>query len=145
MKLDVHGKTWAEAKADFIEAYNKTFTRSARQVVDVVHGYGSTGQGGVIRTRLRTYLNGCSAYLTYQTGEHLDANPGHTVVTPKQSLPSLENELAEEIWDYCSEPRTTSKIMGKFRRHGDPKVQQAIADLLARHRLTRHSDKLSRP
>ncbi len=145
MKLDLHGKTWTEAQDDFIEAYNKILGQSRRETLDIVHGYGSTGQGGVIRRRLRAYLDRHPAHLTYKTGEDVDGNPGHTVVTPVKRFPSLGDQLAEELWDYCSEPRTTSKIMGKFRRHGDPTVQRAIDKLVSQHRLLRIGDKVSHP
>ena len=145
MKLDTHGKTWIEAKADFIEAYNNICSQYGLETLDVVHGYGSTGQGGVIRQRLRAYLDRYPAHLTYKTGEDVDGNTGHTTVTPVKPLPSLENQLAEEVWDYCSGPRTVIKIMGKFRRHGDPKVRHAIDELVSQHRLHREAGKVSRP
>lgn len=139
MNLDLHGETWAEAKADFIEAYNQAFRQAGWKTLDVVHGYGSTGQGGVIRTRLRAFLDRYPAYLTYKQ----DSNPGHTIVMPLKALPSLGNQLAEEIWDYCAAPRPVSKIMGKFRRYGDAKVQDAIDDLLSQHRLRKSGDKIA--
>lgn len=145
MKLDLHGKTWTEAKADFIEAHNKILGQSGRETLDIVHGYGSTGQGGVIRERLRAYLDRYPTHLTYKTGEDVDGNQGHTVVTPVRRFPSLEDQLAEELWDYCSQPRSMSKIMGKFRRHGDPKVQRAVDKLVSQRRLVRMADKVSHP
>ncbi|MSQ13567.1 MAG: hypothetical protein EXR47_05475 [Dehalococcoidia bacterium] len=145
MNLDLHGKTWTEAQADFIEVYNKILGQSHRETLDVVHGYGSTGQGGVIRGRLRAYLDRYPHYLTYKTGEDVDGNPGHTIVTPVKRFPALDDQLGEEVWNYCSEPRTMSKIMGKFRKHGDPTVQRAVDKLVSQHRLLRMSDKVSRP
>ena len=43
--LDLHGLTWAEAEASFIEFYNQTVRQAGKDAVrlDVVHGYGSTG------------------------------------------------------------------------------------------------------
>ena len=56
--LDLHGLTWAEAEASFIEFYNQTVRQADKDAVrlDVVHGYGSTGTGGVLLTRLRGFL-----------------------------------------------------------------------------------------
>ena len=141
MKLDLHGKTWAEAKAEFIEVYNGVV---GRDTLDVVHGYGSTGVGGgVLRERLRAFLARYPGHVTCKHGEQLDGNPGHTVVVPVKRLPTLEDQLAEDIWDYCAEPRTLSKVMGKFRRHGDPRVREAIGDLVAQRRLRRNGDSYS--
>ena len=144
VNLDLHGKIWAEAKADFIGAYNNACRQLGRQALDVVHGYGSTGRGGVIRQRLRAFLDRYPTHLTYRPGEAIDNNPGHTLVAPLKLLPTLEDQLADEIWDYCSAPRPLSKIMGRFRRHGDPKVQHAIDELVSQHRLRRIADKVSR-
>jgi len=143
MKLDLHGKTWAEAKADFIESYNWAAGHSGREPLDVVHGYGSTGQGGVIRGRLRAFLERYPSHLSYRPGEEVDGNSGHTIVTPVRPLPTEKDQLAEEIWEYCSQPRTMSRVMGKFRKHGDPRVKCALDDLVSHHRLTRSGDKVA--
>lgn len=144
MKLDLHGKTWNEAKADFIEAYNEIHSQPGHDTLDIVHGYGSTGQGGVIRGRIRAYLDRYPNHLNYKTGESFDGNKGHTIVTPVKPLPSLENQLGEEIWDYCSEPRPLSKIASKFHRQPFPKIQQAIEELVSQRRLIRKAGELSR-
>ena len=57
--LDLHGLTWTEAQAAFIDFYNgavRQASGNAGSRLDVVHGYGSTGTGGVLRTRLRGFL-----------------------------------------------------------------------------------------
>ena len=131
--IDLHGKTWAEALAEFIECHNRAVPSGS--MLDVVHGYGSTGAGGVIRTRLRAFLSRHPQCLEYQLGEAVDGNQGHTLVKPKQRLPDTGELLVEQIWEYCETPRTVSKIAGKFRRHGDQKVQQAIQTLQRQGRL----------
>lgn len=56
--IDLHGLTWTEAQAAFIEFYNGAVRQAGGKAgsLNVVHGYGSTGTGGVLRTRLRGFL-----------------------------------------------------------------------------------------
>lgn len=134
-QIDLHGKTWTEALAEFIECYNCAMPSKGAAALDVVHGYGSTGAGGAIRTRLRAFLDKYPQCLEYQTGESVDGNQGHTIVKPLQRLPDTGGLLAEQVWEYCESPRTVSKIAGRFRRYGDPQVQQAIRTLRKQGRL----------
>lgn len=135
--LDLHGLTWAEAQASFIEFYNGVVRRVGGNAgrLDVVHGYGSTGTGGVLRSRLRGFLERNRSYLEFKPGEEVDGNLGHTIVVPLKQLPHLGEQLMEEIWAYCERPRIKSKITGKFRRHGTDEVLRAIRVLEKQHRL----------
>ena len=135
--IDLHGKTWTEALAEFLDYYNRNATKAgdATPILDVVHGYGSTGSGGVLRGRLRAFLAKYPQCLEFKPGEDFDSNPGHTLVTPIRRLPDTGGLLAEHIWEYCDHPRTVSKIAGRFRRHGDSRVQQAIRTLQRQGRL----------
>ena len=138
-QIDLHGKTWAEALVEFIDCYNHAVAVASggesAGTLDVVHGYGSSGAGGVIRTRLRAFLDKYPECLEYQPGEEADGNQGHTLVTPLQRLPDTGGRLAEQVWEYCESPRVVSKITGKFRRYGDPQVQQVIRTLERQGRL----------
>jgi hypothetical protein len=135
--LDLHGLTWAEAQVSFIEIYNRTLCQAGKNAVrlDVVHGYGSTGTGGVLRTRLRGFLGRYEACLDFQIGEKVDSNPGHTIVVPLKPLPSLLDQLSQDIWDFCDLPRSQNKIIGKFRRHGQMAVLSTIKTLEKQKRL----------
>ncbi|MBI2166598.1 MAG: Smr/MutS family protein [Chloroflexi bacterium] len=135
--LDLHGLTWTEAQAAFIDFYNSAVHLAGGNAgrLDVVHGYGSTGTGGVLRTRLRGFLDRHKSYLEFQPGENVDGNRGHTIVVPLKPLPSLGDQLVEEIWAYCERPRAQSKIIGKFRRHGEIEVLRAIKVLEKQQRL----------
>ena len=46
-------------------------------------------------------------------------------------LRSGQTPSEEEILDYCRTPRTQTKIIGKFRRHGQPEILAALAARLA--------------
>ena len=137
--LDLHGKTWDDALATFVEFYNAMLrapSAGATVRIDVVHGYGSTGPGGVLRTRLRSYLEANALFLDFRFGEHLDGNQGHTLVTCRRPLPDAGDALGAEVLAYCVSPKTMTKINGKFRRHGVPAVQDAVRKLERGRRLT---------
>ena len=135
MELDCHGKTWAEALAEFIARYNGALQAGSGDTLDIIHGYGSTGAGGTIRARLRAFLGRYSDRLEWQPGESVDGNHGHTLVRPGRPLPEAGDLLAEQVWEYCARPRTASKITGKFRRHGDDRTLEAIRALEREGRL----------
>ena len=138
-KLDLHGKTWAEALSEFRDFYNLAARAHPGGGVqlEVVHGYGSTGQGGRLLKSLRTFLERQSqaGLLSYRTGEAVDGNPGHTLVTTLKPLPAAGDDLADGIWEFCARPQSHRKVMNSFRRHGDPQVQQAIRQLQGQKRL----------
>ena len=43
--------------------------------------------------------------------------------------------LAEQVWDYCQRPKARGKIMGRFCRHGQPKIKEAIRSLEKQGRI----------
>ena len=137
--LDLHGKTWAEALTEFRDFYNAAARNHPAGGVqlEVVHGYGSTGQGGRLLTSLRSYLErqAQAGLLSYRAGETVDGNPGHTWITTLKPLPAAGDDLADGIWEFCARPQSHRKVMNRFRRHGDPQVQQAIQQLQGRKRL----------
>ena len=137
LDLDLHGKTWAEALEEFVDAYNKAVQPGGHtcRTLTVIHGYGSTGSGGVLRTRFRRFLEKHGSRLEFTPGEKVSLNPGYTLVTPKYALPGADAALCELVWDYCEQPKTLSKIAGQFRRFGNPRVQQAIRSLEGQKRL----------
>ncbi len=114
--------------------YNQHVQRG-RGCIDVVHGYGSSGTGGVIKRRLRALLAANAGQLSFVRGEDLDQNPGHTEVHARHPLPSAADNLATAIIEYCSTARTLEKINGRFRRHGMPAVQAAVRTLTSSGRL----------
>jgi hypothetical protein len=136
-EIDLHGLTWTEALPTFIEFYNDEVRKMGRGggSLDIVHGYGSTGPSGVLRTRLRAYFQRHEEHLEFMPGESVDGNQGHTVVIPMLSLPSTGDALEDLVWKYCELAKGRSKIIGKFRRHGEPTVIQAIKALESQKRL----------
>ena len=144
LSLDLHGYTWIKALEEFIDFYNVALesTDDKRVVtLNVVHGYGSTGEGGVIRTRLRAFLQRYDDRLEFAAGEDLDGNQGCTIITPKKPIPGTVDLLAEQIWEYCAIAKSKSKVVGKFRRHGERKIVQAMKLLESYGRLHRRRGK----
>ena len=143
-ELDLHGRTWRESLEEFIALYNDTVDRVSDPnsvQIRVIHGYGSTGDGGVLGDRLRGFCQRFDNYLEFTPGEQIDGNKGCTVVNPLKRLPNTNDLLAEQIWDYCVGARARTKIAGKFRRHGHPSIMQAIRALEKQGRLRKSSKK----
>ena len=129
-EIDLHGLKPDEALDAFVKAYNRE-----RDVLRVVHGYGSSGTGGVIRRRIRDFLDRHSDKLSWFAGEAIDGNPGYTLVQPRNPLPTTHDQLADAIVVYCGTPRTEEKIAGEFRQHPARQVKEAIRRLTREGRL----------
>ena len=123
--------SWPEALAEFLDAYDAEIASNGHSVpvINVVHGYGSKGVGGVIRLRFRDYLQRYRSRLAFKPGEEIDGNRGWTLVQAINPLPDEEEDLEDLILDYCRQARTLNEIAGKFRRYGDPRLQRAIQTL----------------
>ncbi|OGK08271.1 MAG: hypothetical protein A2W80_12250 [Candidatus Riflebacteria bacterium GWC2_50_8] len=129
-EIDLHGMTQIEAVEAFIQYYNRQVKNRDFSRIDVIHGYGSTGEGGALRLRIRSFLARHTDCLSFEPGESFrPGNPGQTLVFPSKALPDALDLLAEEILEYCATAKTLSKISGKFRRHGDVKIQASLKNL----------------
>ncbi|MBU1108331.1 MAG: Smr/MutS family protein [Candidatus Riflebacteria bacterium] len=129
-EIDLHGLTQIEAVEALVKYYNRQVKNGDCSRIDVIHGYGSSGEGGSLRIRIRGFLASHADCLRFEPGEYfLPLNPGKTLVFPLRMLPDAVDLLADEILEYCSTAKTMSKISGKFRRHGDVKIQASIKNL----------------
>lgn len=138
IEIDLHGHTWSEAIQEFIRVYNdaiQTTPEPESLQLNVIHGYGSTGEGGVIRHRLRAFLKRFPESVEFIPGEETMDNQGCTTVKPLAKLPASLDLLEAQISEYCERPRTKSAIARKFRRHGDRRVSTAIQTLMQQRRL----------
>jgi dsDNA-specific endonuclease/ATPase MutS2 len=87
--IDLHNFTVAEALREFVRFYNNCVRGGYRGRLEVVHGYGSTGGGGVIREELRKYLKAHEGtFGEFLAGESL-RNPGVTILYPGESLAAM--------------------------------------------------------
>jgi hypothetical protein len=137
-EIDLHGLTADEALETFVTEYNRRVENNLRERVTVIHGYGASGQGmAVIGRQLRQMLSRHPDRVRFTPGESVaPGNPGVTYVFPKAPLPTLSDDLASRILDYCAQPKTKEKITGKFRQHGD-NVLAIMQQLEKQHRLER--------
>jgi Smr domain-containing protein len=133
-ELDLHGLTIDEAIRVFIERYNR-HVQSNREPLRIIHGWGSSGEGGKIRRKIREFLAEATDKLDWKPGEDVEGNLGVTIVYPRKVLPARENQLTEAIASFCSTPRTESKIAGEFRTHNAREIKQAIRTLIRQGRL----------
>ncbi len=135
-KIDLHGLTRIEAIEAFIKFYNSRVKNGNLIPFEVVHGYGSSGVGGVLLTKIRGFLANHSEELEFDSGKNpFSINPGSTRVIPKKPLPDAIDLLSEEILDFCDSPKTISKIIGKFHRYDESKIQTSIKLLEKQNRL----------
>jgi hypothetical protein len=134
-ELDLHGYTVDEAIRLFVDFYNRHVKSGSEDSLHIIHGYGSSGEGGKIRTKLRTFLAAATDKLDWRPGEDVEANQGMTIVFPRKVLPAIESRLATAILAYCSIPRTESKIAGEFRKHAPKEVKETIRMLVRQGRI----------
>jgi hypothetical protein len=133
-ELDLHGLTIDEAIRVFVERYNR-HVQGNREPLRIIHGWGSSGEGGKIRRKIREFLTESADNLDWKPGEDVEGNLGVTIVYPRKVLATRENQLAEAIVDFCSTPRTESKIAGEFRKYNAREIKQAVRALVRQGRL----------
>jgi len=133
-ELDLHGLTTDEAIRIFIEGYNRQ-VQGNREPLRIIHGWGSSGEGGKIRRKIREFLTEATDNLEWEPGEDVEGNLGVTIVYPRTVLAARKKQLAEAIAHFCSTPRTESKIAGEFRTYNAREIKQAIRGLVRHGRL----------
>jgi hypothetical protein len=138
--VDLHQLTVPEALREFVRFNNDCVRSNYLGRIEVIHGYGSTGAGGVIRKKLREYLAAhAESFGSFLAGDGL-GNPGVTIVYTKKLLPlspggagamPLPNAAQEAIRKYCSTPKARERILIKLRgRFGDRVLSAGIRCLL---------------
>ena len=87
--VNLHSLTVAEAIREFVRFYNACVRSGYRGRLEVIHGYGSSGSGGVIREELRRYLKAHEeVFGEFLAGESL-RNPGVTILYPRETLAAM--------------------------------------------------------
>jgi dsDNA-specific endonuclease/ATPase MutS2 len=72
-----------------VRFYNNCVRSGYHGRLEVIHGYGSMGGGGVIREELRKYLKAHSeTFGEFLAGESL-RNPGVTILYPGESMATM--------------------------------------------------------
>jgi hypothetical protein len=124
-----------ESIRGLIAFYNKQINKGSRQPIRVLHGWGSSGIGGIKRAKLRNFLDQYDTHLSYRRGNDIDGNDGYTIIFPQKALPTANDLLSQEILVFCQISRTKEKILGKFRTHGDMNVNKALNKLVKQGQL----------
>jgi hypothetical protein len=127
--LDLHTYSVNDAIEIFLDFYNRQVNSGTRRSIEVIHGYGSSGEGGIIRSRLRAFLEAYPSSASFTPGEKIDGNPGYTLIYPYLTLPTKLDLLSLEILSYCTVARSEEKIAGKFHKYGDTTVRDALKNL----------------
>jgi hypothetical protein len=87
--IDLHNCTVDEAIREFVRFYNCCVRAGYRGRLEIIHGYGSSGSGGVIRDELRRYLTAHEEIFgEFLAGESL-RNPGVTILFPRETLAAM--------------------------------------------------------
>jgi DNA-nicking Smr family endonuclease len=87
--VNLHSLTVAEAIREFVRFYNVCVQSGYRGRLEIIHGYGSSGSGGVIREELRRYLKAHEEIFgEFLAGESL-RNPGVTILYPRDTQAAM--------------------------------------------------------
>ena len=87
--IDLHERTVAEAIREFVRFYNACVRSGYHGRLEVIHGYGSSGSGVVIREELRKYLKAHEeTFGEFLAGESL-RNPGVTILYPRETQAAM--------------------------------------------------------
>ena len=96
-EMDLHGLTQGEAIDALVTECNAALDRAGGPVtVRVIHGYGSSGEGGVLRDRIRGFCRRHAALVGVVPGEASDGNQGVTTLTVSGRLPDRSERLGEK-------------------------------------------------
>ena len=128
-KLDLHGLTVNAALERFVQEYNVRVKCGQLGCWEIIHGYGSSGEGGVIRNKLRAFLGQHRDKLKYEAGDKY-GNPGWTWVYPKMKLPDHREQLIAHILDFCSAPKSDEKVLREFTNESGLQVKDTIRSLV---------------
>ena len=134
MVIDLHDMNRSEAIRFFIDKYNEVFKSGYRGEITVIHGYGSSGKGGVIKKELKEFLESHKGYLTYT----VDTNPGATLITPLKQINEMQDVISKEILEYCRlSPKTLDKIKGNFfKKYKNNEINACVKKLTKQGSLT---------
>jgi hypothetical protein len=130
--IDLHGFTVKDALDEVVYQYNAELIWGSKNNLYVIHGYGSTGVGGIIRRTLRMYL--ASRNVTFKCGDD-NNNRGVTIVyigqhllTRDPCLPRVEGSMPNKPWQ---EPGSLSKLETEYHREVNQNrhLEKQLADL----------------
>ena len=141
--IDLHGLSVDAAIQLFIERCNRLFRGGYRGKIAVVHGYGSGGQGGAIKDRLKGFLGRHADYFDAPGWD--GGNPGATIIRQLKLLPADQaGGIHQQIIDFLQTPKTEAKILAKFHARSAAEIKGLIRDLGVRgviHEVSKNGQK----
>lgn len=128
MVIDLHNMNRNDAIRFFIEKYNDAVGSGYRDEIIVIHGYGSSGKGGIIKKEFRDFLKKHKEYMDFM----VDVNPGTTLVIPMKKVNQLQDLISTEVMDYCrAAPRSMDKIKGNFfKKYTNAEINSCVKKLV---------------
>jgi hypothetical protein len=129
--IDLHGLSVDVAMQTFIERCNQLFSGGYRGTIAVVHGYGSSGQGGAIKERLKSFLVKHADYFDAPAWD--GGNPGVTAIRQLKLLPAEHaGGVHEQIIVFLQAPKTEAKILAKFHARPVAEIKGLLRELRGR-------------
>lgn len=133
-QIDLHGLDVDEALKTFVSHCNKLFAGGYRGDVDVIHGYGSSGRGGVITSRLKGFLAGHAEY--FALTEWAGGNPGVTTLRQLKLLPADKTGgIEQQVLYSLRTPKAEAKILARFHFRPAVEVRKILRDLRREGRI----------
>jgi hypothetical protein len=134
MIIDLHDTKLEDAIPFFITKYNEFYLNGFKGEIEVIHGYGSSGIGGVIKKRFKSFSE---AYNTYFNARYTN-NLGVTFITPKKLIPKENFLLENEILIFCSNsPKSMNKIKNNFlKKYKQEDIKKSVLSLLKKNLLS---------
>lgn len=135
-KYDIaHNKeTVYEAMVKFVSIFNAQAKKNYMKPFSIVHGYGSSGEGGRIKKALYDYLN------LHKPACRISAeNQGTSIIMPRKQLPDYISIIDEYILEICTAPKPLNKIIGlvfkKYRSFTETSIQKRLNLLIKQGKL----------
>lgn len=126
--VDLHGFTVDDAIREFVRRCNTLFKGGYRGDIVVVHGYGSSGQGGAIKERLKGFLSRHADFFdapAWNTG-----NPGATMLRQLKLLPAAKaGGMHQQILDFLVSAKTEPKILARFHSRPMKEIRAILQEL----------------
>lgn len=134
MIIDLHDIKLEDAIPFFITKYNEFYLNGFKGEIEVIHGYGSSGIGGVIKKRFKRFSEAYNAYFNVRYTNNL----GVTFITPKKLIPKENFLLENEILIFCSNsPKSMNKIKNNFlKKYKQEDIKKSVLSLLKKNLLS---------
>lgn len=113
-EVDLHGLTWQGSLEEFEAECRRALEQSggAPSKIRVIHGYGSEGEGGVLRDRLRAFCDRFDDCLEYTRGRGHRRQQGRDRRNGSEAASRCVGASWRAFLEYCRNGRTTSEIEG---------------------------------